>query len=356
MESSFGKNCRVTVFGGSHEDRIGVTLQGFPADFVPDLATLQTFMDRRAPGKSPFATSRKEPDLVHLQSLDPMTLYIENTDRKSGDYEQVRHVPRPGHADFTASVKYGDRLNMAGGGPFSGRMTAPLCIAGGLAMQVLDRYGVQVGAHINSIANISDQPFNTVNIPGSLLTQLSTSDFPVLSTAAGEKMQSLILEAKAQGDSVGGVVQACAINLPPGLGGPLYGGVESILSPILFAIPGVKGVSFGSGFESTTLLGSQNNDPFIIVDNQVRTLTNHHGGILGGITTGMPLVVQVGFKPTPSIAKEQRSVNLETMEPETIAITGRHDPCIVVRAVPVVEAALAIGLLDLLLEKEGAGQ
>jgi len=351
MESSFGRNCRVTVFGGSHEDRIGVAIQGFPKDFKADLTALQAFMNRRAPGNSPFATSRKEPDLVHIQSLDPLTLFIENTDKKSDDYKKMRQVPRPGHADFTASIKYGNQLNMAGGGPFSGRMTAPLCIAGGLAMQLLSKYDIKIGAHIGSIANIADAPFNEVEVSGNVLDELARSDFPVLSSADGEKMKSLILEAKAQGDSVGGVVQACAINLPAGLGGPLYDGVESVLSPILFAIPGVKGVSFGSGFGSTTLLGSQNNDPFVIVDNQVRTSTNHHGGILGGITTGMPLLVQVAFKPTPSIAKEQLSVNLKTMKPETLAITGRHDPCIVVRAVPVVEAALAIGLLDLLLER-----
>lgn len=351
MKSSFGKNCRVTIFGGSHEDRIGVTLEGFPQGFTPDLEKLQRFMDRRAPGNSPFTTPRKEPDLVEQESQSPLTFSIRNTNTRSKDYAQLRQVPRPGHADFTAQIKYGDSVNMAGGGPFSGRMTAPLCIAGGLAMQVLSHHGIKVGAHISSIADKQDTYFDPADIPKELLHSLSESEFPVISKEAGEEMQRLILDAKIKGDSVGGIVEACAIGVPAGLGGAMFDGVESILSPILFGIPGVKGVEFGTGFAASMLMGSENNDPFIVENDMVRTVTNHHGGVLGGITSGMPLVLRVAFKPTPSIAMEQQSVNLETLQPETLQVTGRHDPCIVLRAVPVVEAAIAIGLLDLLMER-----
>lgn len=351
VHSSFGKHCRVTIFGGSHEDRIGVTLEGFPQGFKPDLERLQQFMNRRAPGNSPFSTPRKEPDLVEVESINPLTLFIQNTNTRSADYDKLRQIPRPGHADFTAHMKYGDSVNMAGGGPFSGRMTAPLCIAGGLAMQVLAHHGIHIGAHISSIGDKEDFYFEPTEIPEALLGMLAESEFPVISKEAGEEMQRLILDAKIAGDSVGGIVEACAIDVPAGLGGAMFDGVESVLSPILFGIPGVKGVEFGTGFAASMLKGSENNDPFIIENNKVRTVTNHHGGILGGITSGMPLVLRVAFKPTPSISMEQQSVNLATMEPETLQVTGRHDPCIVLRAVPVVEAAIAIGLLDLLMER-----
>jgi len=353
MKSSFGKQCRVTIFGGSHEDRIGVTLEGFPPGFTPDLRQLQQFMARRAPGNSPFSTPRKEPDLVEVESENPLTLFIRNTNTKSGDYAQLRQIPRPGHADYTAYIKYGDSVNMAGGGPFSGRMTAPLCIAGGLAMQALAQHGIRIGAHISSIGDQQDEYFNPSHIPEELLLSLAESDFPAISKDAGEGMKRLILDAKIQGDSVGGIVEACAVGVPAGLGGAMFDGVESTLAPILFGIPGVKGVEFGTGFTASLLKGSENNDPFIVENNTIRTVTNHHGGVLGGITSGMPLVLRVAFKPTPSIAKEQQSVNMTTMKPEKLAVTGRHDPCIVLRAVPVVEAAIAIGLLDLLMERNG---
>jgi len=351
MKSSFGKNCRVTIFGGSHEDRIGVTLEGFPQGFIPDLERLQRFMERRAPGNSPFATPRKEPDLVEVETSSPLTLFIRNTNVRSGDYERLQKVPRPGHADYTAYIRYGDSVSMAGGGPFSGRMTAPLCIAGGLAMQVLDQHGIRIGAHISSIGDRQDEYFDPTAISETLLDTLSISDFPVISAEAGEQMKRLILEAKIQGDSVGGIVEACAIGVPAGLGGAMFDGIESILSPILFGIPGVKGLEFGTGFAASLLRGSENNDPFIVENDKIRTVTNHHGGILGGITSGMPLLLRVAFKPTPSIAMEQQSINLSTLEPETLHVEGRHDPCIVLRAVPVVEAAIAIGLLDLLMER-----
>lgn len=359
MFSSFGKNIKVTVFGGSHEPAIGVTITGLPRRTSFDLTELQRFLDRRAPGNSPFATTRREPDLVQpaegLHVTDNMavtmdrsiTLTIANTNTRSGDYKNLRDIPRPGHADYTARVKYGGSLNMAGGGPFSARMTAPLCIAGGIAMQMLRKYGIRTGAHIYSIGSICDAPMDPLepDVP-------ENNDFPVISQDAGKGMQELILQARKDGDSVGGIVEVYAKNCPAGLGGPMYDGAESVLAPIFFGIPAVKGIEFGAGFGSTRLRGSENNDPFYAEKGTIRTASNHHGGILGGITSGMPIIARLAFKPTPSIAKEQRSVSLSRKKNEKLSIKGRHDPCVVVRAVPVCQAALAIGLLDMIMEEK----
>ncbi len=359
MFSSFGKNIKVTIFGGSHEPEIGVSVTGLPLHTAFDLLELQAFLDRRAPGNSPYATTRKEPDQVRpekgLRIVDNLaivtepsvTMTIANTNTRSGDYKNLRDVPRPGHADYTAHVKYKGSLNMAGGGPFSARMTAPLCIAGGIAVQLLRKYGIRIGAHLYSVADIKDDPLNPLapSVP-------TDSDFAVLSPAAGKKMQETILQARKDGDSVGGIVEVYAKGCPAGLGGPMYDGAESVLAPIFFGIPAVKGVEFGAGFASAQMFGSQNNDPFRMEGGHIKTTTNHHGGILGGITSGMPLIARLAFKPTPSIAKEQQSVSLSRKENAPLSIHGRHDPCVAVRAVPVCEAALAIGLLDMIMEEE----
>lgn len=360
MFSSFGNNIRVTISGGSHEPEISASISGLPVGTRFSMDQLQTFLDRRAPGNSPFATPRKEPDKVladqglRLEGKDAVTtdslirLVIKNTNTRSQDYKNVRDVPRPGHADYTAYVKYGSNLNMAGGGPFSARMTAPLCIAGGIALQLLAQKGIQTGAHIYSIGNIMDSPMDTLDpVPPADLS------FPVYSQEAGQLMKQRILEAKADGDSVGGIVEVFAKGCPAGLGGPMYDGLESVLAPVFFGIPAVKGIEFGAGFSSTRMKGSENNDSFRIKDGEVVTVTNHHGGILGGITSGMPVIARLAFKPTPSISKEQLSVSLSRKENETLSIKGRHDPCVVLRAVPVCEAALAIGLLDILMNHGG---
>ncbi|MBQ0078260.1 MAG: chorismate synthase, partial [Eubacterium sp.] len=271
-------------------------------------------------------------------------------DQHSGDYKSLSTVPRPGHADFTARIRYGDELNMAGGGPFSARMTAPLCIAGGIAIQILEEMGIKIGAHILSIGDEMDAPLDPVNIPEGLADRLKTKEIAVIDPAAEERMAKVILDAKDDLDSVGGVIEAFVTGLPAGIGGAMYDGVESGLAPILFGIPAVKGVEFGAGFEATRLRGSVNNDPFYFDNGVVKTRTNNHGGILGGITSGMPLIARLAFKPTPSISLEQDSVDLETGEDAKLVIKGRHDPCVVTRAVPIVEAALAIGLLDCIME------
>lgn len=360
MFSEFGKNIKVRIFGGSHEPEIGVTITGLPHSTVIDLEELQQFLDMRAPGNSPFATSRKEPDRAEpregitladcgtaITAGDTVTFVIANTNVRSGDYKNLRDIPRPGHADYTAHVKYGGQLNMAGGGPFSARMTAPLCIAGGIALQLLQKEGIEIGAHIASISGIEDEPLDPLSP-----SEPEYSDFPVFSQTAGRRMQEAILAAKKDSDSIGGIVEVYAKGCPAGLGGPMYEGVESILAPIFFGIPAVKGIEFGAGFSASRLLGSENNDPFRMKDGAVVTETNNHGGVLGGITSGMPIIARLAFKPTPSIAREQKSVSLSRQENETLSITGRHDPCVVLRAVPVCKAALAIGLLDMIMEEK----
>ena len=357
MSSYLGKNLKVTIFGQSHAPAIGVTVEGFPAGEQVDLDRLNVFLQRRAPGKSPLATARKEGDVPEFLGglLDgvtcgaPLAAIIENHDMRSKDYDHLKDVPRPGHADFTAQMKYGGCQDVRGGGAFSGRMTAPLCIAGGIALQMLERRGVHICAHIQSIGGVFDRPLDPMGEPVEVFEQLSRAPFPVLDGDAGERMQSEILAAKAAGDSLGGVVECLVSGLPAGLGGPLFDGLEGKLSLALFAIPAVKGVEFGAGFGCARLRGSENNDPFALKDGRVVTKTNHAGGILGGISTGMPLMFRAAFKPTPSIAKEQDSVSLSRLQPEKLTITGRHDPCIVPRAVPVVEAAAALVLLDELL-------
>jgi len=372
VHSTFGTKIKVMIFGGSHEPVIGTTITGLPSGTEIDMDALQAFLERRAPGNSPFATSRKETDFAiakegltdngladnaarnsKVTTGDPLTFLIENTNTKPADYVILADIPRPGHADFSAYMKYSADADtapsMSGGGPFSARMTAPLCIAGGIALQLLTKRGISIGAHIYSIADVKDIPFETLGPSSDIFAILKKKDFPVLSESAEESMKEIIGSAKAQGDSVGGIVEACVTGLPAGLGGPMYDGIESVLSPILFGIPAVKGVEFGDGFASTKLLGSENNDAFYMDGSAVKTKTNHHGGILGGITSGMPLITRVAFKPTPSIAKEQDSVSLSRGENVKLYIKGRHDPCVAVRAVPIVEAALAIGLLDLIL-------
>lgn len=351
MKSSFGKNIIVTIEGGSHEKSISVTIEGLPKDVSIDQEELQCFINRRSPGASPYATRRKEPDILHLVSTSPLRYCIYNTDCRSKDYEITKRIPRPGHADFTAYVKYGKEFPMAGGGPFSGRMTAPLCIAGGIALQLLKKKGIAIKAHLYQVGTVKDIPFSPTmkEFPA-----IADGSFPVIDPDSADAMKQVIKETQCARDSIGGIVEVAALNVPTGLGGPMYQGVESVLSPIFFGIPAVKGVEFGTGFASCTMKGSRHNDAFKVTDGGIiTTATNNHGGILGGITSGMPLLCRIGFKPTPSIGIEQKSVNLETKEPASIAITGRHDPCVALRAVPVCEAAMAIGLLDLLTEVQG---
>ena len=355
MSSTYGENLKLSIFGQSHGAAIGMTLDGIPAGLPVDLEALQAFLNRRAPGQNDYSTPRREEDRPEFLSgvLDghtcgaPLAAIIRNTNTRSGDYANLKDCPRPGHADYTAQVKYGGSQDAAGGGHFSGRLTAPLCIAGGLCKQWLEARGIRIGAHIAAIAGVRDIPFDPMN------PQLDAVDmlFPVLDAQAGAGMREAVSAARMDLDSVGGIIECAVTGLPVGLGEPMFGGVEGRIAQIVYGIPAVKGVEFGIGFEAANLRGSENNDPFRMEHGKVVTATNHCGGILGGITNGMPLLFRAAIKPTPSISQVQQSVSLSLGENRELVVKGRHDPCIVPRAVPVVEAAAAIALFDLILEQ-----
>ena len=346
-----GDTLSLEIYGTSHGPEIGMILTGLPEGTPVDLALLQTFLDRRAPDRNAFSTARKEGDVpVFEEGLaggltdgGPLKGIIKNTNVRSGDYDNLRTVPRPGHADFTAMMKYGEKAQLAGGGPVSGRLTAPLCIAGGICLQLLEKEGIQVFARIRSSGAVQDE--------GCFTAPVSGKAWPTVSDGQGEAMQQLILEKKAEGDSVGGIVECVVTGLPAGLGGPLFDGLEGRIASLVYGIPAVKGVEFGAGFGAALLCGSENNDPFVLQGGRVVTATNNAGGILGGISNGMPLVFRAAFKPTPSIAKVQKSVDLSSMTEVELQVQGRHDPCIVLRAVPCVEAAAAVAVYDALLQR-----
>lgn len=353
MSSTYGENLKLSIFGQSHSPAIGMSLDGIPAGLPVDLDALQSFLNRRAPGQNSWSTARKEADRPEFLGgiLDgftcgsPIAAIVPNKNTRSGDYANLKDCPRPGHADYTAQVKYGGFQDSAGGGHFSGRLTAPLCIAGGLCKQWLEEMGITIGAHILAIGGVQDLPFDPLQPQFGSIGVL----FPVLSQEAGEQMRQRIADVKALGDSVGGIIECAVTGLPAGLGEPMFGGMESRIAQIVYGIPAIKGLEFGAGFQAADMTASQCNDPFSVEDGRITTQTNHAGGILGGITTGMPLIFRAAVKPTPSIAREQQSVSLSAGTQSPLVIQGRHDPCIVPRAVPVVEAAAAIAIFDLVL-------
>ena len=354
MSSTYGENLKLTIFGQSHGPAIGMTLDGIPAGLPVDFDELQAFLNRRAPGQNNWSTPRKEGDRPEFLAgiLDgftcgaPIAAVIHNTNTRSADYANLKDCPRPGHADYTAQIKYGGFQDAAGGGHFSGRLTAPLCIAGGLCKQWLAEQGIRIGARIATIAGVKDGfDVNYLNPQLDLIGE----NFPVFSPDAGEKMQVKIAEARSECDSVGGIIECYITGVPAGLGEPMFGGVESRISQIVYGVPAVKSVEFGIGAEAANLRGSQCNDAFTVANGNISTLTNNAGGILGGITNGMPVVFRAAIKPTPSISRPQQSVSLSGGKEQELVVKGRHDPCIVPRAVPVIEAAAAIALFDLIL-------
>ena len=353
MSSTYGENLKLTIFGQSHGSAIGMTLDGIPAGLYIDFEELQSFLNRRAPGQNEWSTPRKEADKPEFLAgiLDgctcgaPIAAIIRNTNTRSGDYDNLKDCPRPGHADYTAQIKYGGLQDAAGGGHFSGRLTAPLCIAGGMCKQWLENMGIRIGAHIIQIGSAKANRFDSLDPQLDQVGQI----FPTLTAEAAESFQSIINEARSQGDSVGGRIECAITGLPAGIGEPMFGGVEGRLAQILYGIPAVKNVGFGASEAFARLFGSKSNDAFTIEDGQVKTVTNHCGGILGGITNGMPVIFDVTIKPTPSIARPQQTVNLQTGEITAIHVKGRHDPCIVPRAVPAIEAAAAIAIFDMIL-------
>ena len=354
----FGNRIKINIFGASHAESIGVVIEGLPKGFKVDTDRVQKFLNRRAPGKNKLSTPRKEADTVEYTSGlcdgvttgEALTAVIYNSNQHSKDYDELKIKMRPSHADYPALVKYGADYDMRGGGKFSGRMTAPLCIAGAILMQMLEEKGVYIGAHISSVSNVKDDGFDTLSFDVNALKAAQNKDFPVLSDEKGEQMKNVILEARNNLDSVGGSIECMAVGVPVGTGDHMFMGLENVISQCVFGIPAVKGIEFGLGFDSTLLLGSQNNDEYYYDENgNIRTRTNNCGGICGGMANGMPISFRVAIKPTPSIAKPQNTVNVETKKNDVLEIHGRHDPCIVQRAVPCVEAAMAVALSQFLL-------
>ena len=354
MSNTIGTRLKLTVFGESHGPAVGMTLEGFPAGFKPDLAELQAFLNRRAPSASVFSTSRREADAPEFLSGlhdgrtcgDALTAIIRNTNARRADY--ANFLPRPSHADYPAFVKYGGAMDLSGGGCYSGRLTAPICIAGGLCKQYLRKQGVEVFAHIFNIGAQCDEPYD----PLAPQTPVLERGLTLVDPARAEAMLDEIEAVRAACDSVGGSVECAVTGLPTGLGEPMFDGVENRLAQLLFGIPAVKGVEFGSGFGCAQMRGSAHNDPYYYDENgAVRTRTNHAGGICGGMTTGMPVCFRVAIKPTPSIALPQETVDPVAHCGAELEIRGRHDPCIVPRAVAVVEAAAALAVTGLLLER-----
>ena len=367
MANTYGNNIRLAIFGGSHDTEIGMTLAGFPAGVRLPEAELLAFMARRAPGRGPWATARKEPDTpvftagvtaedtpdgrVYVTDGTPMRAVIVNTNQHSGDYASLADTPRPSHADYPARVKFGDTVDLRGGGKYSGRLTAPLCIAGAFCLAYLRERGIRIGAHILQIGAVRDIPYDRLRVPAEILCAPGALPFPVLDPETGEAMRGEIECARMGGDSVGGSVECAVTGLPVGLGDHPFEGMEGRISAILFSIPAVKAVAFGDGFDFVTGYGSTHNDSYRMEGDQIVTKTNHCGGIVGGMSTGMPLLFTCAFKPTPSIAREQDSVSLSRRENTTLTVRGRHDPCIIPRAVPVVEAAAAVAVADMLLDE-----
>ena len=357
MSSVIGNKIKLSVFGESHGEAIGCVIDGLPNGIKLDFDEINREMARRAPGKDKTATTRKESDTPHILSgvLNdtttgaPFAMVIENTNTRSGDYGNLMSVPRPSHSDYPAYVKYNGNNDVRGGGHFSARLTAPIVFAGAIAKQILKAKGITIGAHISQIGSACDDNFDKNSINEAELEAVSHKQFAVIRDESEAEMRACVEAARMNGDSIGGRIECAAIGLPVGLGGNMFDTVESKLSAALFGVPAVKGVQFGAGFDFAEMLGSEANDGYEMKNGKVALLSNNNGGVLGGMTSGAPIVFSVVLKPTPSISVPQKSVNLQTMENETLVVKGRHDPCVVPRAVPVIEGITAVVLLDLMM-------
>lgn len=356
MSSTFGNKIKISIFGESHGNGIGVVIDGLPAGEKINMDAVLAQMARRAPGKDKTATPRKESDLPKILSGmlgdtltgAPLCAVIENTNTRSGDYGNLLACPRPGHSDFTAYVKYHASNDIRGGGHFSGRLTAPIVFAGAICRQLLEKQGIKIAAHINSIGNVNDSSFNPVSIAPELIDRLNTSSFALVDESVEDSMRAEVEAARMELDSIGGTIECAVTGIPAGVGDPMFDGVEGVIAKAVFGVPAIKGIEFGAGFELAKMRGSQSNDPFRYENGTVVTETNNCGGILGGITDGMPIIFRAAVKPTPSISQKQRTVNLQKQENAELEIHGRHDPCIVPRAVPVIEAVTAVALINLI--------
>ncbi len=358
MASIYGNNIRVSIFGESHGSAIGVTIDGLPPGIHLNLDNIRYEMARRAPGKGKTTTDRSEKDEFEILSGyfkdrttgTPLSAIIRNKDRKSADYDIMKDLMRPSHGDYTGYIRYQGYNDYRGGGHFSGRLTAPMVFAGAIAKEILKKDGIRIGSHIKSIGKIEDFSFDYVNVNEEAIEMLNQSEFPVLDESKEKPMKDLILEVREDKDSIGGVIETAVINLKAGVGSPYFDTLDGHLAKLLFSIPGVKGVEFGSGFDISKMKGSGANDEMYMKDGEVVSFTNNNGGILGGISNGMPIIFRTAMKPTPSIGHTQRTVDINKGIDANVTIVGRHDPCIVQRAVPVVDAVAAFAILDLLME------
>lgn len=356
MSGVWGNNIKISIFGESHGNAIGVTIDGLPSGFEIDMDKVLFEMGRRAPGKNQLSTSRKEADLPEILSGyfegkatgTPLCAIIRNGDTRSKDYAKTKDFMRPGHADFSGFERYSGFNDYRGGGHFSGRITAPLVFAGAICKQILESKGIFVGAHIASVKNIEDDKFNPVDISSKQILEIRNKEIPLINDSLEDKIKHTIMQAKYDGNSVGGTIECAVIGIKPGVGNPFFDSVESTLAHLMFSVPAVKGIEFGKGFDMTKLFGSEANDEYYYDGDVVKTTTNNNGGILGGISNGMPILFKVAVKPTASILKEQNTIDIKNKTNVKFRIEGRHDPCIVQRAVPVVEAVTAIGILDLI--------
>lgn len=356
MGAMWGNNLKVSIFGESHGNAIGINIDGLPSGFKIDMENILGEMERRAPGKNNLSTARKEADLPEILSGifqgkttgAPLCAIIRNGDTRSKDYEKTKDFMRPGHSDFSGNARYLGFNDYRGGGHFSGRITAPLVFAGAICKQILEDRGIVVGAHIASVKDIKDKEFDLANIDKEELKGLREKEIPLINSNIEEKIKHTIIQAKYDGNSVGGTVECAVVGLKAGVGNPFFDSIESTLSHLIFSVPAVKGIEFGRGFDITNLYGSEANDEFYYDGDIVKTKTNNNGGINGGISNGMPIVFKVAIKPTSSILKEQNTIDIKNKTNVKFKIQGRHDPCIVQRAVPVIEAVTAIGILDLL--------
>ena len=356
MSGMWGSKIKLSIFGESHGNAIGITIDGLPAGFSIDMDKIMMEMSRRAPGKSSLSTPRKESDIPEILSGyfegkttgTPLCAIIRNSNTKSKDYSKLKDVMRPGHADYTGAVRYKGFNDYRGGGHFSGRITAPLVFAGAICKQILELKGIIVSAHINSIGKIKDCSFLESDISDKLLNSFKEKELPLINTKLEDEMRQEILSARSSGDSIGGTIECAILGVSPGIGDPFFDSVESTLAHLMFSVPAVKGIEFGKGFDISKMRGSEANDEYYLENGNIKTKTNNNGGILGGITNGMPIIFNVAIKPTASIFKEQNTVNIVTMEETTLCIEGRHDPCIVQRALPVIEAVAAIGITELM--------
>lgn len=360
MSGIWGNNIKISIFGESHGGAIGINISGLPSGKKIPFDIIAKDAARRAPGKNDMSTSRKEADKIEILSGvfegkttgAPLCGIIRNSDTRSKDYSRLKDVMRPGHSDYPANIKYEGFNDYRGGGHFSGRITAPLVFAGAIAKGILKEKGINIGAHVKSIGNIKDEGFDLTNINQDTFEKVSSKELSIIDDKKGEAMRELILQARREGDSVGGVVECAILGVEAGIGDPFFDSVESTIAHLAFSVPAVKGIEFGTGFKMTQMRGSEANDSYYYDGEVIRTKTNNNGGILGGITNGMPIVFSVAIKPTPSISKIQNTIDISKKENSTLQVVGRHDPCIVPRAVVVIEAIAAIAVLDLLMFKK----